>query len=412
MIAFPKDAFDIVTTHTKQIEYMLGNQEELTDLPVFPPVEFQEPNVEELTTQKLMFLLLVWAPLLLRARGYTVKEVWDMLYPAILQRQELDICAPLLRWLQASSTGTTLPDPLAVGDPITAIRIIAPPADELLLSHYHGILHCTLPGLLAPPQSLETALSQMATALMAQTNDTKQAQEQKFADEQAPKLPSECFTVTLPVLMEYLQQRDERHLPDIWHHWANCSKRQELQVLRDTLDAFARSPDAYSSTVPIVTARLMQDLLAFNFIGQLADDLKGGLHPFIVSDGNSEHRQTNLDVSHLYSLLAAEDTACTLADLEALSAKEVRSVPVTYWELESNLGMFGNLFALVMGVSHPLVRAYKQMWTLMQLHLKSDLCTTLEYRAYVKPTHVLRSIQLILYSWFSHTPAHLKCDYP
>jgi hypothetical protein len=42
-----------------------------------------------------------------------------------------------------------------------------------------------------------------------------------------------------------------------------------------------------------VSTKLVQDLLSFNFVGDLADDIKLGFHPFIISDGNAEHRQIN-----------------------------------------------------------------------------------------------------------------------
>jgi hypothetical protein len=183
-----------------------------------------------------------------------------------------------------------------------------------------------------------------------------------------------------------------------------------MQVLRDSLDAFARSPDAYSSSIPIVTARLIQDLLSFNFVGQSADDLKGGLHPFIIADGNSERPQNNLEVARLYGLLTAGDAACTLADLETLNSKEVESIPVTYSELESTLGMFGNLIGVILGLRHPIVRAFQDMWILMQSQLKSDLHTALEYRSYVKPTHLLQSVQLICFMWFTHK--HVRLTQP
>jgi hypothetical protein len=175
-----------------------------------------------------------------------------------------------------------------------------------------------------------------------------------------------------------------------------------MQVFRDGLDAFARSSTAYSTSMPVVTPRLTQDMLNFNFIGQSADDLKGGLHPFIISDGNAEHRQNNVEVARLYGLLTAGDATCSLADLEALSAKEIKSIPVSYWELESTIGMFGNLISVILGIQHPLCLAYYQMWSLMQSQLKTDLHTALEYRYFVKPTHLLRSIQLIFYTWFTH----------
>jgi hypothetical protein len=206
----------------------------------------------------------------------------------------------------------------------------------------------------------------MATALIVQTNDTRLARDQKIAQEAAPKLPSARFTVTLQVLMEYLQIADEADLPVIWHSWSNCSKRLEAQVLRDTLEASARTADAFSSAVPIVTARLVQDLLAFNFIGQSSEDIKTGLHPFIIADGNSEHHQTNTEVARLYGLLNSVEATISLSDLEALSAKEVQSIPLTYWELEKMLGMFRNLIGVILGNDHPLTVEFRAMWTLLQ----------------------------------------------
>jgi hypothetical protein len=411
-VLFPEDAFDLIQVRTRTLPYIIEHQEELTDLAVFPPVLPAEVDSEEVLTRRFMALPAAYVPLLLNSRGYTAKQAWDLLYPAVTHRQELEICAPLIKWLQAASTGTARLNPLEIGEPALAIVLQSPPADDLLLTHQHNLLNQVLPGLKAPPQSLEAALTQMATAIVAQTNDSRIAREYKEAIALEPKLPSDRFTVTLPVLMEYLQIDDERNLPTIWHSWANCSKRQESQVLRDALDAYARSEDAYSSTVPIITARLTQDLLAFNFVGQSVDDLKNGLHPFITSTGNAEHRQTNQEVARLYGLLTAGDATCSLSDLETLAAKEARSVPVTYWELETCLGVFGNLIGVVLGSLHPLAMAYRSMWTLMRSSIREDLHAALEYRSYVKPTHLLRSIQLEFYTWFTHRRARLTPPTP
>lgn len=232
-------------------------------------------------------------------------------------------------------------------------------------------------------------------------------QEQKQALEAEPKLPSSRFSVTLPVLLEFLQVANEMDLPPIWHSWSNCSKHQEVQVLRDALDAFARTANAFSTLVPIVTAHLVQDLLTFQFLGQSIDDIKTGLHPFIIMDRNAEHCQVNTKMAHLYGLLTAGDAACSLADLEALAAKEIRSVPLTYWELEKCLGMFGNLIAVILGTTHPLVQAFKDMWQLLQLQVRDELHSILEYKKFVKPTHILHSVQLIFFTWFTHKKSRL-----
>ncbi len=152
---------------------------------------------------------------LLSASRYTLKQTWEILHSAMVQQQELEICVLLLRWLQAASVGTALVNPLEMGAPSISIQVHAPSADEQLLTQRHSILHQALPGLAPPPQGLETALSQMANALIAQTNDNRQAREQRAAEAVEPKLPSSRFEVTLSVLMEYLQVQDEQNLPHI-----------------------------------------------------------------------------------------------------------------------------------------------------------------------------------------------------
>jgi hypothetical protein len=290
-INFPKDAFDTVQVWVKTETYMLNNQPELEAAPLFPPnlPDPDDPDLIQVTVQKFMYLPAAYVPLFLSAGGYSIKQVWNLLPPAILQRQEMEVCAPLLRWLQATSTGTPLQNPLQMGAPAIVITMHAPPADETLLTHHHNILHQVLPHLAAPSPTIESALSQVAAALIVQTNNSRQAREQNAAQDNEPKQPSDRFKVTLPVLLEYLQVQDENNLPPIWHRWSNCTKKQELQVLRDSLDSFARSVDAFSSSVPVVTARLVQDLLEFNLLGQSVDNIKSSFHPFIVSDGNAEN---------------------------------------------------------------------------------------------------------------------------
>ncbi len=118
-------------------------------------------------------------------------------------------------------------------------------------------------------------------------------------------------------------------------------------------------------------------------------------------------------MARLYGLLTMRNVSCTLSDLETLVAKEVKSVPVTYWELEIMLGMFGNLLIVLLGTTHTVVVAYKEMWQLLKSSLCEDFHAALEYRAHVKLTHVLCSIQLTMYCGFITTLLHrnslLKC---
>lgn len=46
-------------------------------------------------------------------------------------------------------------------------------------------------------------------------------------------------------------------------------------------------------------------------------------------------------------------------------AKEVQSIPLSYCELERNLGMFGNLLGTVLGQQHTRTTAYQAFWNLL-----------------------------------------------
>jgi hypothetical protein len=116
--------------------------------------------------------------------------------------------------------------------------------------------------------------------------------------------------------------------------------------------------------------------------------------------------------ARLYGLINAGDATCSLAVLESLTAKEVRSIPLSYWELEKTLGMFGNLVGVILGATHPLTASFREFWKLLQTNVKEDLHAALEYKAFVKPAHILRSLQLTFYTWFAHKQAHLTPPTP
>jgi hypothetical protein len=82
---------------------------------------------------------------------------------------------------------------------------------------------------------------------------------------------------------------DKHQSPPLWHQWANSTKRQEVNVLNEALQAYTRGPDAFSTCAPVVTPKLVQDQLNFVFMGESLDDIKSGNQPFIVADGNAEH---------------------------------------------------------------------------------------------------------------------------
>jgi hypothetical protein len=290
---------------------------------------------------------------------------------------------------------------VANGPPLAALDIQVPLADEDLIAHRQRLLQQVLPGLHQPKDSLERAITQMAVAITQNTADNCHAREEKAAREQDAKLPSEKYTATIGILQEYLLQPDERELPALWHQWANCNKKQEFNVLTEQLQAYSRSNDSFSPCPPVASAKLLQDLQNFVFVGESADDIKTGLQPFIITEGSAEHHQANIDLAHTYGMLHAGDHNLLLSDLEALKAKEVQSLPLTYFELERNLGMFGNLLGTVLGTTHILMVRYREFWTSLSQAYRLEIQQVIDNKRYIKAAHILRSVQLYVSTGFT-----------
>lgn len=86
-VGFPTNSFEEVQVWTKTLENVMHNLNLLTVSPVFPPSlpDPDDPDTIHITTHRMMYLPAVYVPLLLSSSGYTICQVWDILYPAILQ---------------------------------------------------------------------------------------------------------------------------------------------------------------------------------------------------------------------------------------------------------------------------------------------------------------------------------------
>ena len=405
-VQLPDNAFRaFINVRVKTTDYMVTHLDELTDLG-FPVVQGNDPESEVVSTRQMMYLPARYVPLLLDSAGYSIRDVWEILYPALVNDGNLASCATLVKWLRVASTRSQ------AGQSIAAQDMEVPLVDGNLASHRMGLLKQALPALFQPAESLELALTQMAAAVTQNTNDSRVAREQRAAQAAEPKLPSDRFTITLPILQEYLEVADERNLPQLWHQWANCTKKQEFNVLNELLQAYSRGPEAFSNCAPIISAKLVQDLLNFSFVSDALDDIKSGIQPFLIADGSAEHRQANLELSRIYGLLNSGEQSIMLADLELLKAKEVQSIPLNYFELERNLGMFGNFLGTVLGSQHTVTQAYRSFWTLLSQGYRTEIQQVVDVKNFIKPAHILRSIQLICYNWFAQKRNRLRPPAP
>jgi hypothetical protein len=326
-------------------DYIVTHLDELTARGL-PPSDPDDEGMTVVSSRRQMFLPTKCVPLPLNPKGYTLCQAWEILYPTIVAANDLQNCATLLKWMRLISTGTTVANNANAIEAMTAtLTLTAPLADQDLIQHHHRLHKVLLPALFQPAENLEFAITQMAAAVTQNTNESRRVHEEKVAQATEPALPSKKYKAMLHILLEFLEVPNEVDLPPLWHSWANCNKRQEFSVLTDQLHLFACGPNTFSPNSPVVSICLVQDLQNSIFISEALDDIKTGLQPFIIADGSTEHCQANLELSCTYGMLNLGENSLLLADLEALKAKEVQSIPLTYFELERNLGMFGNLLA-------------------------------------------------------------------
>jgi hypothetical protein len=428
IVQFPETCFSIVNGWAKTSDHIMAHLDDFNEFGSLDPVVEHDDTVSHAFARLLIYLPLRYAAHLLDARGYTPRQVWDTLYPKLVADNVKEVCQPLIDWLRLASTATAVVDEQGqdrMGPAANYIRLITPMADRDLLTHAAERLHQYLPSQrqepphpppaqvrvqaqqLQPPvgAGVENALTQVAQALVLQVNAAQAAQEAKLIAEATPKLPSqsEKFKHTLHILLALLKINEERTLPGLWQQWANCPKKQEFVILRDLLDNYARGPSRFSHFSPVVTIKLVQDLSTFDFVGISEDDYDTGLSPFAVADGSSAHRAANLELSKEQSLLLGQDSMLLYADLETIKKKSFRSLPLTYFELEKALGLFGNLLGTVLGDAHPITVAFRAFWEKLIHSLRDELQTKLDAKGHIKPAHILRSIQLDMHAYFEDT---------
>jgi hypothetical protein len=241
----------------------------------------------------------------------------------------------------------------------------------------------------------------MAKAVSDQAAEAHTARLAKEIAKDQPTLPSTKFSVLFPILKSLLNVQDEANLPDFWFALAAAKKKQEFSVVREALDAFARSEHAFINTTPIPTPKLVSDLSTVTFAGDHPDDLKAGIQPFVVMDGSEDYRTASQELANNYALLYERDYGLSYSDLSSLKIpKDLRAHPVTFFELEKSLGLFGNLIQVVLGHNHPITTQFRIFWTAFTRQYRNQLHYEIDTRRIIKPVHILRNIQLICFHWF------------
>jgi hypothetical protein len=260
---------------------------------------------------------------------------------------------------------------------------------------------------------LEMAINHMATAVTQQTAEVNRTQLARAIEREAPATPASKFGLFLDSLKHYLSIEEEQDLPEFWFQFAAASKKQEFSVLRDYLELYARSNNAFITASPILSPKLHSDLATVTFVADHHNDLKTGIQPFVTMDGSEEHRAAAMELARSYGLLYERDYGVSFADLAQLKVpKDLRSYPTTFYDLERSLGLYGNVLGAILGETHPLTTAYRPFWEAFNKRYRDRLIGELDGTKTIKPVHILRNIQLKTYDWFDAKRTRTTPDTP
>jgi hypothetical protein len=393
-----------------------GQVAQLPEQDLFQRITQANNEVEQLRTRALMYLPSRSAPLLLNNnRGWSPKAAYASLFQAFALEQQgnvgnADDVQPILDWLRLTLHATGNDN---AGPPVTSVALTIPMMDEDLTAHRSPIVQRFIRPRQGLTTGLELAINNMATSVTNQATEVNRALLARTIERETPATPSTKFGLLLPSLKNFLHVQEEEELPEFWFQFASASKKQEFSVLRDYLELYARSEHAFVSTPPILSPKLHSDLATITFVADHDNDLKTGLQPFIAMDGSEDYRAAALELARSYSILYERDHGVSLQDLNQLKIpKELRSYPVSFFDLERNLGVFGNLLGTILGNAHPLTTAYRPFWESFSKRYKDRLLAVIDGSRSIKPVHILRSVQLKCYDWFDAKRSRVPPDTP
>jgi len=167
----------------------------------------------------------------------------------------------------------------------------------------------------------------MADALVTQNAEARNARLVQELERDQPTLPSAKFNMLFTSLKSMLNVNVEAELPEFWFTLAAAPKKQEFSTVRDYLDAYSRTQNAFLAVSPIPTPKLLQDLTSATFVADHDDDLKTGLQPFIAMDGSAAYRQAAQDLARAYTVVSERDVSISLQDWDNLKVpKDLRVI--------------------------------------------------------------------------------------
>jgi hypothetical protein len=98
-VGFPNTSFStVLNARAKTSDFILNNLATIGNKG-YRSILMDEPEAEMVSTRKIMYLPARYVPLFLNPSGYTLRQAWELLLPALVTHYDLVACASLIKWL-------------------------------------------------------------------------------------------------------------------------------------------------------------------------------------------------------------------------------------------------------------------------------------------------------------------------
>lgn len=393
----------------------------LTALPagttVCGPFTLAEADTDVISSRRAVPVPHAYVQLVLN-QSFTPAEAWLQLGTQIINDNRTVDCAILLNFLRAAATfsrrAVAQRGPFFASIALT-VPLVAPVPDATLLEHQHRHLTNLLPSL-ANPQGqmfLQQQLAQTHYALQVNLQAQTAAQQvtaTAAVAATAPKSFSQAYPAMAPLLRNLCDAGDDdTELPEFWQLFAAAAgKKQQCFPALEALLA-ARATDPLSARVlPILPAKLYDNLSQFKVGNPNLDEIQLGLSPFMMCPVGYFKADSQIKTNSMYTSLNADGGTASLSDLQTVLTSSF-NLPKDLLQLLEFVAAYSVTVDVILGVNSPLAIAIKQHYDFLFGNMSAIRSAVPETEFPMFMARILRYIQVISINYiYAKLNLHLR----
>ena len=385
------------------------------DVHVAGPFVAGEADTEIISSRRAIPVPHVYVPLVYN-RTHTPREAWTQLGGQIVADNRTVDCQVLLNFLRAAASLPRLVPLATVSSVALRAALVAPIVDAGYLEHQHRYMTRLFPAL-TPPDGQVFLQQQLAqTHFAIQANLQAQTTAQQAAAELAAAGPAtKTFTVAYPAIGLSLRKlcdagEDDDALPEFWKIFAAAQgKKQQCFPALEALLVARANDETSPSVLPILVAKMYDNLAHFKIGNHNVDEIPLGLSPFMICPIGYSKADNQVQLNALYLSIHEEGGSASLDELKKLLPSTF-NLPADLSQLTEFIGCYSITVDVILGEFSPLAVALRDHYKFIVNNLHVIRSSVKGSDHLMLMFRILRHIQIISLSYIN-LKLNLKVPY-